>query len=76
MNNLKLVVGEKFKGNRSGNVFEIVAINGEYAIIKDLGIGREVAYGLNALKCLAVTPVDHEEGPRGKKLQHTSPVGN
>ena len=58
MNNLKLVVGEKFKGNRSGNVFEIVAINGEYAIINDLGIDKEVAYGLNALRRLAVTPVE------------------
>ena len=61
MNNLKLKVGEKFKGNVSGNLFEIVAIKDGYAIIKDLGIGKEIPYGLKALKQLAVTVVKEEQ---------------
>ena len=57
MNNLKLEVGEKFRGNVSGTVFEIVAIKEGYAIIKDHTAEKEVAYGLKALKHLAVTPI-------------------
>lgn len=58
MNDLKLTVGERFRGNVSGNEFEIEAIKDGYAVIRDLGINKEIAYGLKALKHLAVTPVE------------------
>lgn len=65
MNNLKLVVGEKFKGNRSGNVFEIVSIAGDTAIIRVPVLDRVVPYSLIALKRLAVTPVEEvQDGDR------------
>lgn len=57
MNQLRVKVGEKFRGNVSGNVFEITGIKDGYAIIKDLAAGKEIPYGIQALKRLAVTPI-------------------
>ena len=57
MNQLKIKAGEKFRGNVSGNVFQIVEVKDGYAIIKDLAADKEIAYGIQALKRLAVTPI-------------------
>lgn len=42
--------GTRFRGNVNGKEMEVVRIEGQNAIIKDLQSGRESIYGLKALE--------------------------
>lgn len=60
MNNLKLMVGEVFKGKRSGVIMQIVGIERDEAVIKELATGRQFHYCLVALKRCEMERVEGE----------------
>lgn len=62
MNNLKLVVGEIFEGKRTKVKMQIVAIERDEAVIKELETGRQFSYCLDALKRCEMVPIDYERG--------------
>ena len=61
MNNLKLVVGEVFEGKCSKTRMQIVGIERDEAIIKELATGRTFHYCLASLKRLEMVHIEEEK---------------
>lgn len=61
MNNLKMVVGEIFVGKRSKVKMQIVAIDHDEAVIKELDTGRQFSYGIAALKRCEMERIEEDE---------------
>lgn len=54
LNSLEVKVGERFKGQNNGSVFQITKIENDTAIVKDESTGKSWQYGVDALKRLKV----------------------
>lgn len=57
LNSLEVKVGERFKGQNNGSVFQITKIENEIAIVKDESTGKSWQYGMDALKRLKVIKI-------------------
>ena len=57
MNRHDIVPGTLFVGNVNGAKFEVVKIEGDSVVIKDLHTGQRFVYGIKALEKCDVTVV-------------------
>ena len=60
MNDLKIQVGEIFEGKRSKVKMQIVAIEHDEAVIREVDTGRQFSYCIDALRRCEMVPVDYE----------------
>lgn len=61
MNNLRIEVGEKFVGKHSKCKMEIVRIERDEAVIKELDTGRQFSYGIAALRRCELERIEGDE---------------